>query len=64
MVLSLQLSQIMSAINLRSVKLEFSQLNYRPDVCHPNLINELKNILEITGKSTIHYFKSIIDKYL
>lgn len=42
----------MSAINLRSVKLEFSELNYRPDICHPNLINELKKILETTGRYT------------
>lgn len=40
----------MSAINLRSVKREFAQLNYRPEVCHSNLVDELKIILECTGK--------------
>lgn len=40
----------MSAINLRNVKRDFAQLNYRPDICHPNLINELNNILDVTGK--------------
>ncbi|VVC29565.1 Armadillo-type fold,Domain of unknown function DUF2428, death-receptor-like,Armadillo-like helical [Cinara cedri] len=39
----------MSALNLRNVKRDFAQLNYRPDICHPNLIKELKYILEITG---------------
>jgi len=40
----------MSALNLKSVKRDFSQLNFRPDVYHPSLINELKNILEATGR--------------
>lgn len=40
----------MSGINLRNLKRDFSQLNYRPNICDPNLIDELKNILEITGK--------------
>jgi len=40
----------MSALNLKNVKRDFSQLNYRPDACNPSLINELKNILEATGR--------------
>lgn len=40
----------MSAINLRNVKRDFSQLNYRPDVCRPELIDELKNVSEAAGK--------------
>lgn len=40
----------MSAINLRNVKRDFSQLNFRPDIYHPDLINELSKILVITGK--------------
>jgi len=43
----------MSAMNLRSVKREFSKLNYRPDVCHPSLMDQLENILKITGKQQI-----------
>lgn len=40
----------MSAISLKNIKRDFSQLSYRPDVCHPNFIKELTNILETTGK--------------
>lgn len=40
----------MSALNLKSVKRNFAQLNYRPDGCHPSLINELKIILDATGR--------------
>lgn len=43
-------TEIMSALNLRHVKRDFSELNYRPDVCHPDLIDELLTILYITGK--------------
>lgn len=50
----------MSALNLRTVKREFSQLNYRPDACHPSLIHELKIILEITGKLIVQFIIIIL----